>query len=33
MILHNDKDEFVRAVKFTAETMGTKPIYIEKDYW
>jgi hypothetical protein len=33
MILHNDKDEFIKAVKFTAETMGIEAIYVEKDYW
>ncbi len=33
MILHNDKDEFISAVKFTAETMGIEAIYVEKDYW
>jgi hypothetical protein len=33
MILHHNKLEFVRAVKYTAEIMGIKTIYVEKDYW
>lgn len=33
MILHQDKPEYIKAVKFTAETMGIEAIYIEKDYW
>lgn len=33
MILHKDKNEFIKAVNFTAEWMGIEAIYIEKDYW
>ena len=33
MILHKDKNEFIEAVKFTAQRMGIKEIYVEKDYW
>ena len=33
MILHHNTIEFMKAVKFTAETMGIKAIYVEKDYW
>lgn len=33
MILHQNLTEFVKAVNFTAETMGIKSIYVEKDYW
>ncbi len=33
MILHQDKQAYIKAVKFTAETMGIKAIYVEKDYW
>jgi len=33
MILHLDKIAFIKAVKFTAERMGIKVIYVEKDYW
>lgn len=33
MILHQNLTEFVRAVNFTAETMGIKAIFVEKDYW
>ncbi len=33
MILHQDKPAYIKAVKFTAETMGIEAIYVEKDYW
>ncbi len=33
MILHQDKELFRDAVQSTAEKMGIKPIYVEKDYW
>lgn len=33
MILHINKAEFIRAVKFTANKMGIEAIYVEKDYW
>jgi Nucleotidyl transferase AbiEii toxin, Type IV TA system len=33
MILHHHKELFIDAVQLTAEKMGIKPIYIEKDYW
>lgn len=33
MILHQNPAEFVSAVNYTAETMGIKAIYVEKDYW
>lgn len=33
MILHHNKIEFIKAVKFTAEIMDIKDIYVEKDYW
>ena len=33
MILHHNSIEFMNAVKFTAEIMGIKAIYVEKDYW
>ncbi len=33
MKLHENIDLFKDAVKFTAEKMGIKDIYIEKDYW
>ncbi len=33
MILHQQKELFMDAVQRTSETMGIKPIYIEKDYW
>jgi hypothetical protein len=33
MILHQNKELFKDAVQLTAETMGIKPIYVEKDYW
>lgn len=33
MILHHDREMFIKAVELTAATMGIKAIYIEKDYW
>lgn len=33
MILHQDKAEFISAVKFTADWMKIQPVYVEKDYW
>jgi hypothetical protein len=33
MILHQQKELFIDAIQLTAETMGIKPIYIDKDYW
>ena len=33
MILHKDKNEFIKAVKFTAQRISIKEIYVEKDYW
>ena len=31
--LHNDKDTFIRLIKETADYMGIRDIFIEKDYW
>ncbi len=33
MILHQNKVEFVKAIKFTAGVIDIKEIYVEKDYW
>jgi hypothetical protein len=33
MNLHLDKNEFIKAVVFTANSMGISAIYVEKDYW
>ena len=33
MNLHLDKNEFIKAVDFTANSMGISAIYVEKDYW
>ncbi len=33
MTLHQDKIAFIKAVKFTADSIGIKAIYVEKDYW
>ena len=33
MILHQDKPAFINAVKFTANWMNIKPVYVEKEYW
>jgi hypothetical protein len=32
MILHQNNKLFMDAIQLTAETMGIRPIYIEKDY-
>jgi hypothetical protein len=33
MILHLNKENFIKAIEVTAANMGIKAIYIEKDYW
>jgi len=33
MILHKDKEEFRNAIEATAQHMGIREVYIEKDYW
>jgi hypothetical protein len=33
MILHHNKELFVDMIQLTADKMGIKAIYIEKDYW
>lgn len=33
MNLHLDNNEFIKAVDFTANSMGISAIYVEKDYW
>jgi hypothetical protein len=33
MNLHLDKNEFIKAIDFTANSMGISAIYVEKDYW
>lgn len=33
MRLHEDKTLFRQAVRFTAQEMKIKDIYVEKDYW
>ena len=33
MRLHEDKTLFSQAVRFTAQEMVIKDIYVEKDYW
>lgn len=33
MILHRDKENFIKAIEITAARMGIETIYVEKDYW
>jgi len=33
MNLHLDKNEFIKAIDFTSNSMGISSIYVEKDYW
>jgi hypothetical protein len=33
MNLHLDKNEFIKAIDFTSNSMGISAIYVEKDYW
>ena len=33
MNLHENKQLFSQAVRFTSDLVGIPPIYIEKDYW
>ena len=33
MKLHLDRENFLQAVKLTADRMGIANIYVEKDYW
>ncbi len=33
MILHLDKENFIKAIEITAARMGIETIYVEKDYW
>ena len=33
MILHQNKELYIDMIQFTAESIGIKAIYVEKDYW
>ena len=33
MNLHENKELFVQAIRFTAQEMDILDVYVEKDYW